>query len=899
MKSAEKRIQSYVKKTIWLIPSNKAKNIAQELKNIETLEEKIRNLESEQISNYQILKENSAINSCDEKNLDYLICLQKGREIAKERNLRTFQDSTVVQRKLAKELTKAKEQCDQTTHKPSFSYSRFFTKSSPNQAATTAVHVTAKGAALENSDVEGSFEIGKHRFAVSGLFEGHNGPKASEFLSKHLVAVLKSKFEEALTKTGHLSDVDVFNLLKITGQELDAEFQNTGDLSGCTGTFSICIDNNQLWTANIGEGKTILVGGDNQTLQLSVARKVMFDPGSIDADVLEQKKEEILHHDTAKSYQKRGGHFSTSTGYMRSFGDRKLRNQAHSARVKISKIDLSPLSKQNVPYFLVHGTSTFWQKTSPKQVGEAIANNYLGESTETLCQNLVHAAQKNNPAIPMSCLLKKLPSFASEAKEPAFESSSLSTQCSLEIEVAESLKEKIAVRASSSQSSKDLEMEKLELTKALEMHQINAIRLFDQIRRLNGPVPARERHLIKSYRKELKNNPVYREHRMILSEELIKVKLERELEYAHLQATKEKAKDSFHYQKASNDFIRNSHLSSDQLSAAVHAQGPRDSQEDTDVIASFSVTDRISGNIHQVDLSGIFDGHGGSVASSFLQKELKNKLQEIFQKLHDQTLEGPLAVLNQEQGLTKVAIWNILKYVCVELNQDFKKQHPDELSGSTASFSITLDGKLWTANLGDSRTILVSKKQSLQLTEDAKLQVCFLPPISEKELDSCINKAVEGVYSGAISNLKEDKAAFKKYKKESGIGRYEKSIWKRGGSIYWWGVTRLNGTLAVSRAFGDAAHQDYGLSARCKVTCVDLKSLKEVTEGIDDWMLLHACDGVWDVASTSQVVGAVREGWDDNLAILTENLCYSALKAGSMDNVSCVLRKLPKSLFQD
>ncbi len=46
--------------------------------------------------------------------------------------------------------------------------------------------------------------------------------------------------------------------------------------------------------------------------------------------------------------------------------------------------------------------------------------------------------------------------------------------------------------------------------------------------------------------------------------------------------------------------------------------------------------------------------------------------------------------------------------------------NPAEIQGTTATFALTLNGKLWTANVGDARTVLDQQGVPLQLSEDAK-----------------------------------------------------------------------------------------------------------------------------------------------------------------------------------
>ena len=57
------------------------------------------------------------------------------------------------------------------------------------------------------------------------------------------------------------------------------------------------------------------------------------------------------------------------------------------------------------------------------------------------------------------------------------------------------------------------------------------------------------------------------------------------------------------------------------------------------------------------------------------------------------------------QGLSDQGIWNGLKQTFVKLNQQFKQMILSG-SGTTAVIAMIIDGKIWVANLGDSRAVL-------------------------------------------------------------------------------------------------------------------------------------------------------------------------------------------------
>lgn len=304
-----------------------------------------------------------------------------------------------------------------------------------------------------------------------------------------------------------------------------------------------------------------------------------------------------------------------------------------------------------------------------------------------------------------------------------------------------------------------------------------------------------------------------REYRIRQGTELIADKLRKEFEYAENQAAQEPDK-AFQYLAAPASF--KGHTQSERIAGRevgiCHYIGRRPTMEDEHLATAFTL--HVGGREYPVQLFGVFDGHGGGEASCYVRDHLERKLHET---LNEFCLDG----------LSDEAIWNALKMTFVRLSGEFSERR----SGTTATVAMILDGKLWTANVGDSRTILDT---GVQLSEDAK-------PTDP---------------------------------------RYSKGIENRGGGVYF---GRVNGMLAVARAVGD--HDVGAISARPKITVYPLSMIPSGSH------LILACDGIYDVASTRQVAASVREHGDQPAAEMAKNIVYSAYQAGSGDNLSALVVK--------
>lgn len=97
-----------------------------------------------------------------------------------------------------------------------------------------------------------------------------------------------------------------------------------------------------------------------------------------------------------------------------------------------------------------------------------------------------------------------------------------------------------------------------------------------------------------------------------------------------------------------------------------------------------------------------------------------------------------------------------------------------------------------------------------------------------------------------------------------------------GGFIF---NDRVNGLLAITRALGDSEMKDY-IAGRPYTTETVLK------EG-EDRLLILACDGLWDVCSDQEACQLIRDVEDPQAA--AQMLVEYALKNGSFDNLSVLV----------
>ncbi|CAN0905370.1 Probable protein phosphatase 2C 28 [Linum grandiflorum] len=221
---------------------------------------------------------------------------------------------------------------------------------------------------------------------------------------------------------------------------------------------------------------------------------------------------------------------------------------------------------------------------------------------------------------------------------------------------------------------------------------------------------------------------------------------------------------------------------------------------------------------HVLNLYAIFDGHSGRHVAQYLQSHLFDN------------------ILNQPDfwRTPKKAVRRAYKMTDDEILKDVVDGQKCTRGGSTAVTAILVDDKiLIVGNVGDSRAVLCRNGMATQMTVDHE-------PEKEKE-------AVES----------------------------------RGGSVIQKprNVARVDGQLAMSRAFGDAKVKDHISSE---------PDLKVVTiDPVDSDFIVLASDGLWKVMSNQDACDCIADEEDPTDA--SKALISEALARGSKDDISCIV----------
>ena len=163
------------------------------------------------------------------------------------------------------------------------------------------------------------------------------------------------------------------------------------------------------------------------------------------------------------------------------------------------------------------------------------------------------------------------------------------------------------------------------------------------------------------------------------------------------------------------------------------------------------------------------------------------------------------------------------------------------VSGTATATVHIIGDRFLAANVGDSRVIIGTRRDAVQLTLDHKPNV----PAERSRIESL------------------------------------------GGLIVTYNVPRVQGILAMSRALGDAALKPY-VSAEPRIV--------EGLLGSENDFAVLACDGVWDVLTPHDVIRIVRDVGDAQPA--AERIVAKALAVGSSDNVTVIVLDLRQHTAQ-
>jgi len=274
--------------------------------------------------------------------------------------------------------------------------------------------------------------------------------------------------------------------------------------------------------------------------------------------------------------------------------------------------------------------------------------------------------------------------------------------------------------------------------------------------------------------------------------------------------------------------------------AVSYAQGDRPEMEDTHIM-QHDVPHQGAGPL---SFFAVFDGHGGDFVSLHCASSMLNLCTSELQKGRPATIE---------------TLTENLRDGCFKMDELLNMSRQRALNcGSTGIMGFFNGVNYVVANVGDSRSVLVRRTN----------QSHRVIPLS---FDHKPNGQIEAARIGNAG------------------GFVETSIANFGGRKV--SCSRVNGRLAVARAFGDFdLKQNSRLPAANQAVSCEPDVLVE--EGINRDILILCCDGIWDVMSNEDVgefVVDAMDALDGDVKAVSEVLVERAYALGSTDNMTAMI----------
>jgi len=252
--------------------------------------------------------------------------------------------------------------------------------------------------------------------------------------------------------------------------------------------------------------------------------------------------------------------------------------------------------------------------------------------------------------------------------------------------------------------------------------------------------------------------------------------------------------------------------------------------------------------IHATDtwgFFGVFDGHGGEQCSKFIAKRIQEELKSGGCPSDDASVKALALGLDREFLDSNQGSGSTGTFVIVE---------PPADGSGTAKYHLRV------GNVGDSRILLGRSDGTI-----------YPGP---------------GTDSGLTTDHKPD------------LDSEKERIERCGGHVQSvMGVSRVNGDLAVSRAFGDAQHKETGGPGQEDHPVTADPEFNEFDCNPSDFLML-VCDGISEgsfpnpevvkFAAEHMKKSKARDGHVDPAKAAIE-VCHEAVRNGSKDNLSCMI----------
>ena len=211
----------------------------------------------------------------------------------------------------------------------------------------------------------------------------------------------------------------------------------------------------------------------------------------------------------------------------------------------------------------------------------------------------------------------------------------------------------------------------------------------------------------------------------------------------------------------------------------------------------------VTAQLPDLALFGVYDGHGGDSVAHYTAKNFCKHLVNTGVLTANMKPEEVEAKAKQAFEIALMAIDK-------EMSEMEAVESGHDQSGSTSVMTLLSSSHIVCANTGDSRAVMSRAGTCIELSHDHK-------PYNPKE---------------------------------------KERIEAAGGQVKF---NRVNGDLAVSRALGDFVYKRCATADAKEQAVTAFPEIISEARSLQDEFIVLACDGIWDVMSSAEVVDKVRE----------------------------------------
>lgn len=232
-----------------------------------------------------------------------------------------------------------------------------------------------------------------------------------------------------------------------------------------------------------------------------------------------------------------------------------------------------------------------------------------------------------------------------------------------------------------------------------------------------------------------------------------------------------------------------------------------------------------------IQVYGIFDGHGGH----FISKTLPTLLQPFHELIYQYS----------EKNINKKTLYKQLCSKSVSIDRYYIGEHLYKNQGSTLHLVYITRDSIIIINIGDSKSIIIGQKAMFETIQHR--------PSNSIEYNRIVK-------SGHSVDTQQD-------------------------------IARIDNTLSVSRSFGDFAYKYVDNKYNGIHSAVSIQpDIYTISKTPNSYMII-ASDGLWDNISNG-VIQYLMDTYSTNIECLIKQLLNKALIKGANDNITIIVVKL-------